>query len=145
MTTNVTVESLVNPTEDPAKVERAVHNIFPGAPIKRTNVGNDVIKLEVSGSGLEFLRTLRALIMQDRIRSAARRILLVSARTGQIRFSLNKQVAFVGRVSFCAPVGESPLGPISIKIETTESDQVIDFLAAIPGEVFRSRDVQEDR
>ena len=132
MSAIVTAESLVNPTEDPSKVERALHNLFPYAPVKRTNLADDVIKLEVGGNGLEFLSTLRSLIKQERIRSAARRILLNGMHGNQIRFYLNKQAAFVGRVSFCEPVGESPLGPISIRIEAMDPLRVVDFLASIP-------------
>jgi predicted RNA binding protein with dsRBD fold (UPF0201 family) len=132
MSTNVTAESLVNPTEDPSKVERALHNLFPYAPVKRTNLADDVIKLEVGGNSLEFLSTLRNLIKQERITNAARRILLNGMRGNQIRFYLNKQATFVGRVSFCEPVGESPLGPISIRIEAMDPLRVVDFLASIP-------------
>jgi predicted RNA binding protein with dsRBD fold (UPF0201 family) len=132
MSAIVTAESLANPTEDPSKVERALHNLFPYAPVKRTNLADDVIKLEVGGNSLEFLSTLRNLIKQERIRNAARRILLDGMSGNQIRFYLNKQAAFVGRVSFCEPVGESPLGPISIRIEAMDPLRVVDFLASIP-------------
>jgi len=132
MNAKVTAESLVNPTEDSSKVERALHNLFPHAPVKSTNVADDVIKLEVAGDSLEFLSTLRSQIKQERIRSAARKILLNGIRGNQIRFYLNKQAAFVGRVSFCEPVGESPLGPISIRIEAADPLRAVDFLASIP-------------
>lgn len=132
MSANVTAESVVNPTEDPSKVERALHNLFPDAPFKRTSLADDVIKLEVGGNTLEFLGTLRNLIRQERIRSAARRILLNGVRGNRIQFYLNKQAAFVGRISFCEAVGESPLGPISIRIETVDPMRVVDFLAWIP-------------
>jgi predicted RNA binding protein with dsRBD fold (UPF0201 family) len=45
---------------------------------------------------------------------------------------LNKQAAFMGRVSFCAPIGESPHGPISVVVESEEMQTVVDYLAAIP-------------
>jgi len=137
MSVVVAAESLVNPTEDQSKVERALHNIFPSAHITKTNLADDVVRLEVSGTGLEFLKTLRSLIRQERIRSAARSVLLSGTRGDRIRFYLNKQVAFVGRVSFCEPVGESPLGPISIRIETAEPQIVIDFLASKPSQSFQ--------
>lgn len=137
MSAIVTAESLVNPTEDESKVERALHNIFSSASIQRTKLADDVIKLVVRGNGLEFLSTLRNLIKQERIRSAARSILLSATRGNQIRFYLNKQAAFVGRVSFCEPAGESPLGPISIRVETPDPYGVIDFLASKPGQRFR--------
>lgn len=132
MSAIVTADSLVNPTEDRSKVERALHNIFPTAQIKRTNLADDVIRLEVRGDGLMFLGALRSLIKQERIRSAARSVLFSGTRGSHIGFCLNKQAAFVGRVSFCEPVGESPLGPISIRVETDDAFRVIDFLAAKP-------------
>jgi predicted RNA binding protein with dsRBD fold (UPF0201 family) len=137
MSAIVSAESLVNPTEDQSKVERALHNIFPSAHIERTDLADDVVKLEVHGNSLEFLSTLRSLIKQERIRSAARSILLRGTRGTHIRFYLNKQAAFVGRVSFCQPEGESPLGPISIEVETADISRVIDYLASIPGQSFR--------
>ena len=137
MSASVSVESLVNPTEDPSKVERALHNIFPSARVARTSLGDDVTRFEVRGDGFEFLSTLRSLIRQGRIRSAARSILLKGNSGNRIQFYLNKQAAFAGRVSFCAPVGESPLGPISIRVETDDVDRVIDFLAANPVQNMR--------
>jgi len=132
MSVNVTAESLVNPTEDQSKVERALHNIFPSAQIARTKLADDVTRLEVKGNDLDFLRALRNLIRQERIRSAARSILLSGTRGNLVQFYLNKQAAYVNRVSFCEPVGESPLGPISIRIESAEPFTVIDFLASKP-------------
>ncbi len=137
MSAIISAESLVNPTEDQSKVERALHNIFPSAHIERTDLADDVVKLEVHGNSLESLSTLRSLIKQERIRSAARSILLRGTRGTHIRFYLNKQAAFVGRVSFCQPEGESPLGPISIEVETADVSRVIDYLASIAGQGFR--------
>jgi predicted RNA binding protein with dsRBD fold (UPF0201 family) len=137
MSVNVSAESLVNPTEDQSKVERALRNIFPSGTIKTTNLGEDVIKLEVAGTGLDFLKTLRNLIKQERIRSAARRILMNETHGSQLRFYLNKQAAFVGRVSFCEPVAESPLGPIAVRIQAADPIFVIDFLASKPNSTYR--------
>jgi hypothetical protein len=131
MDPNVTAESVVNPTEDEAKVERALHNLFPSEPIKTSMRGNELV-LKIQGDGLTFLSTLRNLIRQERIRAAARSILLRRTEGQRIRIYLNKQAAFVGRVSFCEPTGESPNGPISIEIESSDPQSVIDFLAS-PG------------
>ncbi len=131
----VTAESIVNPTEDEAKVERALRNIFPSEPIEKTTQRNVSI-LRIHGVDLDSLSTLRNLIRQERIRSAARSILLGGSRGPGIRFYLNKQVAYVGHVSFCGPEGESPNGPISIEIEATDPQLVIDFLASNPAQGF---------
>lgn len=138
MSLTVTAESPVNPTEDQSKVERALHNIFPSGKIELIKVGEDIIRLRVRGNSLEFLGTLRNLIKQERIRSAARSIIFNRTRENKMHFYLNKQAAFVNRVSFCEPVGESPLGPISVEIDTETPETVIDFLTSRSGEgVYR--------
>ena len=49
-------------------------------------------------------------------------------------FFLNKQAAYAGHVSFSAPDGESPLGPIQVVLETENPEQLIDWLAGKPEE-----------
>jgi predicted RNA binding protein with dsRBD fold (UPF0201 family) len=129
MSVKVRVQSLVNPTEDEKKVERAIRNLFPSGRMERVEA-DDSCRLRLQGEGLEALTTLRNLIKQGRIRSAARSILVKRTRGGRMEFCVNKQAAFVGRVSFCEPVGESPNGPISIEIQTSDAQLVLDFLAS---------------
>jgi len=132
MNVDVTAEAAVEPTEDEKKVERALLKVFPSSRVeKRTDQGNTVALL-VHGTGLEFLAALRNLIRQERIRNTARAIFLRSAHETVLRIHLNKQAAFMGRISFCAPIGESPHGPISIKVESDTMQTVVDFLAAKP-------------
>lgn len=133
---NVTAESTVNPTEDEAKVERALRNIFPSEPIQKMTTQGNVSVLRIDGADLDSLSTLRNLIRQERIRSAARSILMGRSRGKGIRFYLNKQAAYMGRVSFCEPEDESPHGPISIHIEAADPQSVVDFLASNPHQGF---------
>jgi len=144
MDASVTVESVIKPTEDEAKVEHALHNLFPSEPIHKTNMRGNEAVLKIQGDGLTFLSTLRNLIKQERIRTAARSILFSRTEGQRIRIYLNKQAAFVGRVSFCEPTGESPNGPISIEIESSDPQSVIDFLAN-PGPGFRQEYVGRRR
>lgn len=132
MSVTVAAEAKVNPTEDEKKVEQALNNIFPSAPVERMLKPDEVTVLKVHGEGLEFMRMLRSLIKQEQIRSAARSILLSSAWGSPFRFWINKQAAFAGRVSFCAPEGESPLGPITIQVDATDTESVVDYLASSP-------------
>jgi hypothetical protein len=134
MPIRVIAESFVNPTEDETKVEQALRNVFPSAKIQRNATSYDTVTLKIQGEGFEFLDTLRNLIKQERIRTAARSILFGGTRGKHLRFYINKQAAFVGRMSFCGPTGESPLGPISVDVEAEDPDAVIDFLAAKPGQ-----------
>ena len=128
----INVESPVNPTEDQAKVERALRNLFPTGEIERISSGDDVVRLRVRGVNLDFLSKLRSLIKQERIRGAARSIIFGRMRGDKIHFCLNKQAAFSGKVSFCEPVGESPNGPISVEIDSDKPEAVADYLASRP-------------
>lgn len=136
MDVSIRAESIVNPTEDEAKVERAMHNIFPSMRIERVQGQNGQPLLRIQSHDLEALSTLRNLIRQERIRSAARSLLRARARAEGIHMFLNKQAAFAGHVSFCEPTGESPNGPISIEVESSEMEPVIDFLASNPNEGY---------
>src|SRR3972149_5119744 len=111
MNITVTAEAPVHATEDETKVERALRNIFPAGQMERVNVGEDVVRLRIGGNGLEFLSKLRSLIKQERIRSAARSIILRGTRENKIHLWLDKKAAFVSRVSFCEPVGLTPVAP----------------------------------
>lgn len=132
MNVNVTAEAAVEPTEDEKKVERALLKLFPSGRAERKTEEGNTVGVVVRGSGLEFLSALRNLIRQERIRNTARAIFLRSAEERVMRIYLNKQAAFMGRVSFCAPMGESPHGPITIAVESDQMQVVIDYLAANP-------------
>ena len=144
MNVNVTAEAAVEPTEDEKKVERALLRLFPSGRVERKVEEDITIGLVVHGGGLEFLSSLRNLIRQERIRNTARAIFMRSSQERVLRIHLNKQAAFMGRVSFCAPVGESPHGPIAITVESDEMQAVIDYLAANPTGGF-AQDVRRRR
>lgn len=124
----VRVEVEINPTESEEKVRRAVENVFGGIPvqIKPLRKGSMLIA-EVKG--LEALTKLYNLLRRERIRDAARGALFEGLSEKIITFYLNKQVAFVGHVSFSKAVAESPLGPIRVQIKCDEPRQLIDWLA----------------
>jgi len=123
----VQIEAEVNPTEDEAKVERAVENIFSNLrfelkPLKRGNL------LTARTNRTDALVKFGSLLRQERIRDAARVVLHKGASGQSIVFYLNKQVAYAGHVSFSQPVGESPLGPIKVQIQCENAEQLIDWL-----------------
>jgi len=123
----VRVETDINPTEDEAKVRRAVENMFNNVEfeIKPQHRG----RLLVAKAGVEGLTKLYNLLRRERIRSAARSVLYDGMSEKMIVFYLNKQVAFVGHVSFSQPVGESPLGAIKVEILCDNPREIIDWLA----------------
>ncbi|MFQ6106898.1 MAG: RNA-binding domain-containing protein [Thermoplasmata archaeon] len=120
----VEVEAPCNPTEDVKKVEKAVKKIFPDLEIS--------IKAgRLIGTGSSIGRFGECL-KDQRIRSAARAVLLSSQTANRVTFTLNKQVAFIGKVSFGSG---SPLGDISVTIVDDDIDSIIDSIAPRLGDV----------
>ena len=116
------VEAEVKPTEVREKIEAAIRRIFP--TLKLSLVGNSLVGESTSEESLEQLHQL---LRQQAIRDSARSVILRSRRDNVVRFMLNRQVAFVGKVSFTG--GESPLGPIVVTLEDPDIERLIDYLA----------------
>jgi predicted RNA binding protein with dsRBD fold (UPF0201 family) len=124
----VKAEAKVNPTEDEEKVKRAVQNIILNPSFEIVQVGHEKFVVATS-PGRDGLAKLYNLFRQERILDAARRTLFEGMSGNTITFYLNKQVAYVGHVSFCEPAAESPLGPIRIEITCENPRELIDWLA----------------
>ena len=88
----------------------------------------------INGKDQSSLEKFRMILQRDRIRAAARSLLRRSVEGNRIVFFLNKQAAYAGHVSFSAPEGESPLGPIQVIVETENLEELIDWLAGKPEE-----------
>jgi len=133
MSIRIVAEANLNPTEDEAKVKRALLNIFPDARTVKITKPDGAELIQLSGSNVNFLDTFRRLIKQERIRDTARKVFSARTESHRIMIFLHKQAAFAGHVSFCAPVGESPQGPITIRIESETPESVVDYLTAKHG------------
>ena len=118
----------MNLTESEEKVRTAVANLFAGLPIV-VNSSHDGSVLEAKVKGQEALIKFRNLLRNDRIRDAARRVLLTSTKNGAVVFCLNKQVAFAGHISFSEEIAESPMGPIKVTIKCDDPKKLEDWLA----------------
>ena len=105
-------------TESLAKVERAILNLFPDASFSREDA-------EVEADAPTF-QTLREKIRTQKIRDAARSALRQGVDGDSVRFMLNKQAAYAGRVSFAA---NSSLGDLEVVIQGEDPAAVIDELA----------------
>ena len=116
------VEAEVRPTEAREKVEAAVKKIFPTLELKQ--VGDSIVG---ESTDVGPLSKLHQLLRQQAILDSARSAMCAGKREETTQFMLNKQVAFVGRVSFTD--GESPLGPIVVTLEAPDIDRLIDYLA----------------
>jgi len=116
------VEVEVKPTEDKEKVEAAVKKIFPTLELSQNE--NSLVGKSVRAESLDRLHQL---LRGQAIRDSARSVMLRGRRGNLVQFMLNKQVAFVGKVSFTG--GESPLGPIVVTLEAPDIERLIDYLA----------------
>ena len=121
------IEAEINPTESEQKVKEAVENMFGpmNIQVKPQHKGSLLL---ADARGQEALTKLRNLLQREHIRAAARPVLLHGLETKSLNFSLNKQVAFAGHVSFSTEPSESPLGPIKVEIKCEDPRQVIEYL-----------------
>jgi hypothetical protein len=128
----VYVEAEVNPTENEDKVKRALENMFGNLEIEVKTQKNGSL-LSGRAKGIDGLTKLGNLLRRERIRDAARGILFEGLSRKTIVFYLNKQVAYMGHVSFSKPVAESPLGPIKVEISCDNPCDLIEWLAPRTG------------
>ncbi len=117
---SVKITCPVFPSEDPDKVKEAILKIFPDAEISENDDG-----YECTAPGLDhFSKQIRKQKILDATRSQMQRGM---RRTGKITINLNKQVAYMGKVSFTE--GKVILGTIKVVIETDEPQALIDTVA----------------
>ncbi|MEM1556684.1 MAG: RNA-binding domain-containing protein [Candidatus Bathyarchaeia archaeon] len=124
----ILVEADVNPTEDADKVKVALQKVLGNIDLELVGEG-DYKKLIGRANGLEALSHFYWLLRRERILDAARTVLLRGVHGNKIIFYLNKQVAYVGHISFSQPYGESPLGPIRVEIQCDNPQNLINWLA----------------
>lgn len=118
-TIEISVHVSVRPTERVEKVVSSIEKIFPGLIM---DIRGDRIE---AYDGPESLKNFHGLLREQRILDTARSV-MINGRVGNaVQFRLNKQAAFMGKVSF--PVEEEPLG--SIHVQITGPDSLVDWLA----------------
>lgn len=124
----LTVTCEVRPTEDKDKVVKAVTNLFS---LDKVEVVEDYPydRLVGESSKIESLVKLHRILRQERILDTFRSVLLSNKVGNTTEFRLNKQSAYVGRVTLVTLDSESPLGPITVRIVSDKIDEVIDWLA----------------
>lgn len=120
----VEIKSDLNPTESPEKLSCALKNIFPSADFScREN-------LFLAEGDQKIVEHLSSLLEKQRIRDSANVHLRLKAHHGHLKFFLNKQAAFVGKVNFCS---DCAMGPIMVEIEGEDLPQFIDRISPRTG------------
>ena len=117
--TSVEVTCPVFPSEDPDKVRVAMERIFPDIEIEETEDG-------LSGR-TDNLDRFSKQIRKQRILDTTRSVLIRGRRGNVTRFFLNKQVAFVGKISFCEE--RTILGTMRVVVQDDEMDALIEDVA----------------
>lgn len=110
------------PTEDRAKVVAAISNIFPDFVPE----GDDPVA--GTARSTEFFAEL---LKKQRIRSVARAVMRRGVSGDSVSFTLNKQVATAGKVSFSEE--NHALGDIDVAISADDIERFIDEIAPRPG------------
>jgi uncharacterized protein len=115
----VTIRTPLRPTEDPEKVRAAILNLFPECEIS-------IVQNEVVGKTASLDR-FKTLIRNQKILDSVRKSLLAGVTPGSTIISLNKQAAFVKRVSLAE--GRTALGNMEVTIESEDMERLIDEVA----------------
>ncbi len=115
----IIIEAEVHPTEDVEKIKEAILNIFPDAQF-------EVLAGEIRAIS-HSVETLGKILKERRIRDAARNVFLSNLYDDELVFSINKQAATVGKISFS--VGKVPLGDIKIIMRGENLREIIDLIA----------------
>jgi predicted RNA binding protein with dsRBD fold (UPF0201 family) len=116
---HITAEAVCHPTEDREKVHQALLNLLPDAQFE--DAERAVTARSPSGEAL------REAILNQHIRDTARSVMRRGTRGNHAAFTLNKQAAFMGKVSFIE--GPVALGGIEVSVESDDIEGAIDYLA----------------
>lgn len=119
----IEIFSLINPSEDPKKIETAILNIFPNAKIKTDN-----FSITSNSKDLHLLEKIYDAINSNQSQKIYQRQLEKNLENHSTWFYLNKQAAFVGIIALCEEAEESPLGPIKVTLTSSNIDKIIDWL-----------------
>jgi predicted RNA binding protein with dsRBD fold (UPF0201 family) len=122
----IVAEAEIKKTESKEKVTNAVWSLFGDKGELRLETD----RVMLVSSDLESLRYLKDQFRDRRVRSSARRLLLKNQEEGSLQtfLMLNKQAATVGIGALCDDPRESALGPIVLRIRSSELQKVIDWL-----------------
>ncbi len=115
----VTIVCPVFPSENPDKVKTAIEKIFPDAVFEENDDGFTA----TADSLGHFSKQIR----KQKILDTTRSVLIRGRRGEKTTIHLNKQVAFMGKISFVEP--KAILGTIKVTIEDEEMDALIENVA----------------
>lgn len=119
--TSIEISCPVYPSEDPEKVRTAILKVFPDAQLETTDEN-------ITGT-TESIERFSKQIRKQKILDTTRSVMIRGKRGDRTRFFLNKQVAFVGKISFCEE--KTILGTIKVLVIDDDIDALIDRVAPV--------------
>jgi predicted RNA binding protein with dsRBD fold (UPF0201 family) len=121
--TSIKIKAIVQQTEDPEKVKKAITNLFGDISLNHDR-DDSIITGKIDA--IEGLHNFRSRIAQDRIKTTLANTLTRWTKEDYLSFGLNRQAAYAGHVSLNL-TNEDPMGPIQVQIRG-DIIQTIDFL-----------------
>jgi len=125
---NILVKTPLKDTENVEKVKQAILNIISSA-LFEVEKSDEMQYLVAESKELSALSPFHKRLREQKTLQTARTILKQNSSGNSVTFCLNKQAAYAGHIHFCQPEGESPLGPIVVKVTYEKLDLLIDWLA----------------
>lgn len=140
------VSARVYATEDECKVREAIVKFVNLKTIEFFR-GEEYDSLNGRGEGKQCLTRLRSALRKQKTLDVARSYIMRRLTPVGFSFEINKQAAYVGAVVFCSDSSESPLGSISFRVDTSDPQTLLDWLATptvdgVPVDELRQGDIQ---
>lgn len=120
------IETPVHPTESRDKVEKALKAIVDIKYNLSEKDGQSI--LHGKAKGLEGVSKLYQRLRDQLIVESARKLMRRNIIDDTVTFYIHKQAAFMGKIHFCQPEAESPMGSIKISIRSTNIEELVDWL-----------------
>ena len=121
------IEAPVYPTESREKVEKALKAIVDIDYTLSEKEGQNI--LHGKAQGLESVSKIYQRLRDQLIVESARKIMRRGIIGDTVTFCLHKQAALMGKVHFCQPEAESPMGSIKVSIRSTNIEELVDWLS----------------
>ena len=116
---SVTIRTVVHPTEDPERVRKAICNLFPNVEF---NIEGDELVAQS-----EELTNFKNLIRKQKILDVTRSMMWRNRRAGGTLLHINKQVAYVGKISYIEE--DAPLGTMRAFLHAEDVESLMDEIA----------------
>ncbi len=122
------MKTVIHPTEDKDKVLKAVRNLFDG-DIRIVEIDEDYYEVRGYSEDRDSLNKIYNLIRIEQVITAVRSYMQKHLRGNKVTLIIHKQAAYVNKLSLVDSDRESPMGTITITIESDNIDEIIDWLA----------------